>query len=175
MKTIKSFLILLFSLLFTSATIKEADGWKIPSADVKTLDGKNFNTSKISNDGKPIIICVWETTCKPCINELDAIAEQYDSLKKETGVKLVAVSIDDSKTSSKVSALVNSKAWSYEIYLDKNRDFKRALNINYCPYTFLVDGNGEIVWEKSSYSSGDENKIYELVKKLAKGEKVDGQ
>ena len=88
---------------FASAKIiQTSDGRSIPAADVKTLDGKTVNTSKFSNDGKPMIIDFWATWCKPCKKELDAIAETYEDWQKETGVKLIAISIDDARSSAKV-------------------------------------------------------------------------
>ncbi|HKR03025.1 MAG TPA: TlpA disulfide reductase family protein [Bacteroidia bacterium] len=145
---------------------------KIPSASVKTLDGKTVDTKNLSNNGKPILISVWETTCKPCIMELDAIAENYSDWQKETGVKVVAISIDNTRTASQVPVIVNSKDWQYEIYSDINQDFKRAMSFSYCPFNFLVDNNGNIVWQSNSYAPGDENVIYELLKKLSKNEKL---
>jgi thiol-disulfide isomerase/thioredoxin len=47
----------------------------LPSVDIKTLDGKLFNTKDIANDGKPVIISLWATWCKPCVAELMAIAD----------------------------------------------------------------------------------------------------
>ena len=95
----------------------------IPSVNVKTIQGENFNTSEIKNDGKPIIICFFATWCKPCMTELKNIADEYDDWREETGVKLYAVSIDDSRASSKVAPLVKGQGWEYEILLDDNGDF----------------------------------------------------
>lgn len=144
----------------------------IPSADIKTLDGKTINTSTFSNEGKPFIISFWATWCKPCKKELDAISEQYEDWIKQTGVKLIAVSIDDSRSALKVGADVKSKDWKYEIYIDENQDFKRAMSVNTIPHTFIIDGKGNIVWQHNSYAEGDEDILYEAVKKVAAGEKA---
>ena len=37
---------------------------------------------------------------------------------------------------------------------------------------FLVDGSGKVVWSHNSYTEGDEEKLYENVKKLAAGESL---
>ncbi|HVA97913.1 MAG TPA: TlpA disulfide reductase family protein [Bacteroidia bacterium] len=145
---------------------------KLPSVNVTALDGSVFNTSKISNNGKPIIIDFWATWCKPCKKELDAIAEDYPDWQKETGVKVIAISIDDSRAAAEVAADVNAKGWTYDVYIDENQDFKRAMNVNNVPFTFVLNGNGEIVWKHNSYADGDADKLYEIVKKVAKGEKI---
>ena len=161
----------IFFSFFLSALFA-GDGDKIPAATVKKLDGTKVNSSTFVNQGKPMIISFWATWCKPCKKELDAIHENFEEWQKETGVKLIAISIDDSRSSSKVSTDVKVKGWNYEVYLDENQDFKRAMNVNNVPHTFLVDGNGNIVWSHNSYQEGDEDILYENVKKLAKGEKI---
>ena len=145
---------------------------KIPSVDVKALDGSIYNTSKITNDGKPIIISFWATWCSPCKRELNTIAEDYDDWVEETGVKLYAVSIDDARNTAKVAPYVNGRGWDYEVLLDANFDFKRAMNVNNVPHTFLIDGKGNVVWQHNSYAPGDEEELYELVTKLSKGESI---
>jgi cytochrome c biogenesis protein CcmG, thiol:disulfide interchange protein DsbE len=143
---------------------------KLPSVEVKTLDNKTFNTKDFSNNGKPIIISFWATWCKPCVNELTTISDVYDDWKEETGVKLIAISIDDSKTSGNVSPLVNGKSWDYEVYLDVNSDLRRAMNVNLIPHTFVINGNNEIVWQHTSFSQGSELQLIDIVRKVAKGE-----
>ena len=167
----KNIFYLLLASLF-SLGVYAGDGDKIPASVVKKLDGSKINSNTFNNNGKPIIISFWATWCKPCKKELDAIQENYADLVKETGVKLIAISIDDSRSSGKVVTDVKSKGWEYEIYIDENQDFKRAMNVNNVPHTFLVDGNGKIVWSHNSYTEGDEEKLFELVKKLAKGETI---
>ncbi len=143
----------------------------LPSANVKDLQGKTVNTSTISNDGKPILISFWATWCKPCLQELKTIHTLYDDWRKQTGVKVVAISIDDARNAAKIKPFVNGLGWDFEVYLDQNGDFKRAMNVNNVPHTFLVDGNtGKIVWQHNSYAPGDENHLFEEIKKLAGGE-----
>ncbi|MCG3167734.1 MAG: Thiol-disulfide oxidoreductase ResA [Bacteroidia bacterium] len=139
----------------------------LPSVDIKTLDGKTFNSANFDNEGKPMIISFWATWCTPCKKELNNINEIYSDWQKETGVKIIAVSIDDSRNNPKVQPYVDSQAWEYEVYLDPNGDLKRALNVNTIPHTFLVDGNKKIVWQHTSYVEGDEFHLYDEVKKVA--------
>ncbi|HET6243221.1 MAG: TlpA family protein disulfide reductase [Bacteroidetes bacterium] len=170
------FLSIIFaSLLFVLNPVlaQESKARKIPASELKTLDGKTFHTENFSNNGKPIFISFWATWCSPCKKELNAIAERYEEWQEQTGVKVIAISIDDARNTNKVGPYVNGRNWEFEVYLDTNQDFKRAMNVNNVPHSFLLNGNGEIVWQHNSYSDGDEIKIYELIKKLAAGEKIE--
>jgi cytochrome c biogenesis protein CcmG, thiol:disulfide interchange protein DsbE len=163
---------MLFVLSSFASTFLFSQTSTIPSVKVKTMDGQSFDTGSVSNDGNPIIISFWATWCSPCKRELNNIAEVYEDWVDETGVKLIAVSIDDSRNASKIAPYVNGQSWDYDVLLDPNFDFKRAMNVNNVPHTFLIDGSGNIVWQHNSYSEGDELELYELVKKLANGEDI---
>jgi thiol-disulfide isomerase/thioredoxin len=170
--------VLLFTLLLIvslaySQTEKAEKGRRIPSVDIKTMEGEPFNTAGISNDGKPIILSFWALWCKPCIRELNTIAEVYDEWVEETGVKLIAVSIDDTRSSSQVATFANGNSWDYEVLLDPNGDFKREMNVNLIPHTFLIDGSGNIVWQHTSFSEGSELELIDKVRKVASGESLD--
>lgn len=160
----------IFVLLFLSASVSVfAQGMKnskVPAVQVKTIDGATFNTSKFSNNGKPMIIDFWATWCKPCIAELDAISDDYADWAKATGVKVIAISVDDARTMSKVASFVREKGWTYDIYLDPNQDFQHAMQVINCPCVFIIDGSGKIVWEHNSYMDGDEDKLYDALKKV---------
>jgi peroxiredoxin len=161
------FTLLAVSFLVFQASSQSSDkGRPIPSVAIKTLKGESFNTSSISNDGKPVVISFWATWCKPCIEELNNISEVYPEWQKETGVKIYAVSIDDARTTQRVAPFVNGKKWSYDVLLDPNSDFKRTMNVNMPPHTFLVNGKGEIVWQHVGYVDGNEEELYEEVKKV---------
>lgn len=138
----------------------------IPNIQLKDLDGNMISAAEIENEGKPIVISFWATWCKPCIRELGAINDMYIDWQDETGVKVVAISIDDSRNSSRVKPFITSQGWDYQVLLDENQELKRALNVNNIPHTFLVDGNGKIVWQHNGYIPGDEDHLYELITEL---------
>jgi peroxiredoxin len=168
----KRIIIFTIALLITgSITAQEAkQGAKLPSINVKTLEGQTYNVQNIDNDGKPIIISFWALWCKPCKKELDAYNDNYEDWKDETGVKIIAVSIDDARSTAKVLPFVNGKAWEFEVLLDPNGDLKRAMSVNMIPHTFILDGEGNIVYQHTSYYEGLEDEIFEIVEKVAAGE-----
>ncbi len=163
----KKLLTLSLALLATGIMMAQ-NGKKLPSVKLKTLDGKTVDISQIKNDGNPIVISFWATWCKPCKAELNTIAEEYDDWVDETGVKLIAVSIDDARSSGRVEPYVNGQGWDYTVLLDPNGDLKRAMNVNNVPHTFLIDGTGKVVWNHNNYVSGDEQKLLKEIEKIAK-------
>jgi peroxiredoxin len=144
----------------------------IPNVNVKGLDGAIVSTSSLVNDGKPIILSFWATWCKPCVTELNALSDVYEEWQKETGVKIIAISIDDARTTASVAPFVNGKGWDFEVYTDPNGDFKRAMNVNMVPHTFLLNGNREVTHQHTSFAPGDEDKLIELVRQVAAGQPV---
>lgn len=119
-----------------------------------------------------MVIDFWATWCKPCIEELDAIHENYEEWQKETGVKVVTISLDDARRMNIVAPFVNARNWTYESYIDPNGDLKRALNVNMPPHTFLLNGKGEIVWQHVGFAEGNEDELYEMIKKFSAGDSV---
>ena len=158
--------ILFLTSIFFCATLTLAQGKSLPNIDVKTLQGKTINIQDLENDCNPMVISFWATWCKPCKKELNTIAEVYDDWQEETGVKLIAISIDDTRSMSKVAPYVNSSDWDYEVYLDSNSDLKRAMGVSTVPHTFLINGEGKIVWNHKGYIDGDEEELFEQIQHL---------
>jgi len=162
MKHLYVFTLLVFSLSFN------ASAQTIPSVQLENLAGENINTGDFDNDGAPIIICFWATWCSPCKRELNNYMDFYADWQDETGVKLIAISIDDSRSISRVAPYVMSSGWEYEVLLDPGKEFARAMQVINVPHTFLVDGNGKVVWSHNNYAEGDEEELYEELLKLVK-------
>jgi cytochrome c biogenesis protein CcmG, thiol:disulfide interchange protein DsbE len=138
---------------------------QLPSVKLVDMNGKAVNTAELGLKG-PVVISFWATWCSPCKRELNTIHELYTDWQEETGVTLVAVTIDDEKTKAQVPVYVDGKGWEYLVLMDPNGDFKRAMGVNNVPHTFLIDQKGNIVYSHNNYAPGDEEKLYEEIKKL---------
>ena len=161
MKRIALLLFILSSSLFTLHSYAQ-----LPAITLKTMDGQTVKTDTLNNQGKPFIISFFATWCKPCNRELSAIQEVYEEWQEETGVKLVAVSIDQAQNINKVKPLVDEHGWEYDVLLDPNSDFRRALGIQMIPFTLIVDGTGKIVYKHNGYTDGAETELIEKVREL---------
>lgn len=139
---------------------------QLPSVMLKSLEGKTVNTAELSNNGKPFVISFFATYCKPCNRELKAIHEQYADWQDETGMKVVAISIDQAQNINKVKPMVDGEGWEYEVLLDPNSEFRRALGVQTIPHVLIIDGKGKIAESRSGYTEGAESHLIEKVREL---------
>lgn len=155
-------------LLLAVALIAPAANAALPAVKLKDLKGKTVDTSKLTNNGKPMIISFFAGWCKPCKRELNAINEVYADWQDETGVKLIAISIDKAQDSSKVKPMVDAEGWEYDILLDPNSEFMRALGVQQIPHVLIIEGSGKVVESRSGYTEGSENHIIEKLREITK-------
>jgi len=135
-----------------------------------TGDRKTVNSeTKLASNGKPTVILFWLTTCYPCRMEMSAIKKVYAQWQEEADFNLYAISTDFQKNYDKFIKRVETEKWPWETLHDTNREFRKVLPgaLNGLPQTFIFDKNGEIVYRKRKYSTGDEHNLFKMIKKIA--------
>ena len=157
--------ILLLLVLTLSISLVNAQK-NYPNITLKNLDNKEVNLVERSKD-KLLVISFWATWCGPCIQELEAINDEYEDLQEEMDFELIAVSIDNSRSVSRVKPMVNGKDWDYEVLLDTNQEMKKALNFSAPPYLLIIK-DGKILYTHSGYTPGSEEEAFEKFRELSK-------
>ena len=158
---------LLFLMLAVMVGVN-ASAQTLPDVKIENQEGKIVSTKSLA-DGTPMIISFWSTTCKPCIQELNAINDNLYDWLEEVDMKVVAISVDDARTVSRARAMTKGQGWDdYVCLYDKNQDFKRAMNVSLTPHVFIVDGKGNIVYSHSGYTPGSEQELFEKIKAFKK-------
>ena len=67
-------------------------------------------------------------------------------------MKVIAVSIDQAQNINKVKPMVDGEGWEYEVLLDPNSEFRRAMGVQMIPHVFIIDGKGKIAESRSGYT-----------------------
>ena len=154
-------------LLRIALFISEICAAQVPSVTVENVKGEAFNTKELLNEGTPMIVSFWSTSCKPCIRELDAIYDALPDWKEEADFRVVAVSTDDSRVLAKAKSFAQGRGWGevLQLLFDKNQDFMRAMNVSVVPHVFVVDAAGKIIYSHTSYVPGNEVELFKAIKK----------
>lgn len=157
----------IFLAIFALSSIIAMAQKALPSVEVKDIDGNAVNIQSILEDGVPVILSFWYTTCKPCLQELGAVNDAFPDWIEEADFKVVAVSTDDSRSSAKVKPMVNGRGWTdFTILLDENGDLKRAMNVQTQPTVFVLDKDGNVVYTHTGYTPGSEEELFDQILKL---------
>ena len=163
MKKILTLLCVVFAVASVSAQ-------QLPDVQVENAQGKIVSVRSLSN-GKPMIISYWSIACKPCIQELNAINDALAEWREEADFEVVAVSVDDARLKASAKAIASSRGWEFICVYDENQDLKRAMNVSLTPQSFVVDGEGNIIFSHSGYTPGSEQLLFDKIVELKKGDK----
>ena len=163
MKKILSLLCLVLAVSFASAQ-------QLPDVKVETAQGKVVSVRSFLT-GKPAIIAYWSISCKPCIQELNAINDALADWRSEADVEVVAVSVDDARLKASAKAIASSRGWEFICVYDENQELKRAMNVSLTPQSFVVDAEGNIIYSHSGYTPGSEQELFDKIVALKKKKK----
>ncbi len=139
----------------------------LPEIKIQDQAGKMINVAALADGETPVIVSFWSTTCKPCMKELDAISEVYEEWNEESPFKMVAVSIDDSRSVTRAKALAKGRGWDdFTLLYDVNSDLKRSMNVVLTPQIFVFDKDGKQVYAHTGYTPGSEDELFDLIIEL---------
>ncbi|MGH9886377.1 MAG: TlpA family protein disulfide reductase, partial [bacterium] len=117
-------------------------GAALPDFRAKVL-GENRYKSFADYKGKVVLLNVWGTFCPPCIVEMPSL-ERLHKAYGDSGLKLVAVSIDDAVSEDSIRAFAKNLGVTFEILHDPTHEIERVLQVTGYPETFVVGPEGTI-------------------------------
>lgn len=158
---------LLFAAVLTLGATQPVSPKKLPNITIADLQGKPVNIVEFTGNGKITVLSFWASWCSPCKRELDAIAELYPDWQKDYNMQLAAITIDNARALTQVKPIVEEKGWEYHILVDSKQELQQALNFQAVPQTFVVDGEGNIVYQHEGYTPGDEYELEKILKELS--------
>ena len=163
----KNILSILFLVAISFGFTQPDTNKRLPNVTIADLQGKPVNIQELPSDGKITIISFWATWCAPCKRELDAISEVYTDWSKDYNTKLVAITIDNARALTQVKPLIQEKGWEFDVLVDSKQELQQALNFQAIPQTFIVDTEGNIVYQHEGYTPGDEYELEKVIKNLS--------
>ena len=141
---------------------------QIPAVSLQDGAGKAVTTSSLIDHKTPFVVSIWMTTCKPCLKELDTLAEEFPDWDASFPLRIYAVSMDDSRSQQRAVAMAQGRDWDgITALFDVNADLRRALNVSSVPQVFVYDKDGKLFWTHIGYRPGDEQELLSQVRKCA--------
>ncbi|NOT37536.1 MAG: TlpA family protein disulfide reductase [Saprospiraceae bacterium] len=136
---------------------------------LQNTEGDVINTSKLfKKNRKATVLLFWMTTCGPCRSELTAISGKFNTWKKSTDFDFYAISMDFPNRFEQFKTRVKESQWPFPAYFDFNREFCTVMpgELNGLPQLFVFDKEGKIIYTTRRYQAGDEDKLFEVLKKV---------
>lgn len=131
------------------------------------MDKQRISKSTSKRVKLPILSfgATWSAPAKKQLDNLIDLQEEWNTKYK---ANIIAVSIDDARTTSKVQGMVNAKGWEYTILCDPNQKCYQTLNFQSAPQTYLIDKHGKIAFSHTGYKEGDQFDLEKQIEELSK-------
>ncbi len=128
---------------------------------LENIEGEYVELEQFIGKG-PILLSFWATWCKPCKEEL----KEYNKLYKEfsdSGLTVLAVSIDNEKSMSKVKPYIKTNGYDFTVLLDPNSEVARMYYARMVPYSLIIDKTGKVIYTHLGYKKGDELEVRKII------------
>ena len=167
---------LLLSLLFSFALAELKVGDPAPTFFVRDLAEKNFFFSDTLKTGKPAVLSFFATWCGPCRVEmpvLDTLSQSYSNINFYL-VDVSGLTQGKSKMKedpAKVKIMVESLGVTLQVLMDKYGKVAEKYGVTSLPRLVVIDDKSKVHYIHDGYAPGDENKLKEVLDKLADAKK----
>ncbi len=108
------------------------------AVEVKTMEGTTVSLTDYRNC--VVFVNVWATWCKPCKEELPALAKVYDILRHE-GFEVLAITNDDAK---KVRGFLKKIPLPFTILIDTKEKVFNRFKVDRVPTALVIDRTGKL-------------------------------
>ncbi|MBU1343487.1 MAG: TlpA family protein disulfide reductase [Proteobacteria bacterium] len=127
---------------FTFKTLPNvAAGSPAPDFSLPDLDGNAVRLSDYK--GKLVLLNIWATWCRPCVDEMPSIEKLYNTFKNND-FQVLAASVD-TRGKKAVGPFMTFHNLSFKALLDTEGTLKKAYRTTGIPESFIIDKNGVII------------------------------
>ena len=135
-------------------------GKRAPDFSLTDTAGRKYTLDDFKD--KIVLIDVWASWCKPCINEFPYLHRLQKKLGNNKQFQLLSISIDDTKQIWVKSGLLRFKPPGLALWTGKEKEFSRDYDINLIPVLILLDRKGNFI-DFNPRRASDGDKLYELI------------
>ena len=111
-----------------------------PNFSIVTEKGKTISMSDFG--GKLLVLNFWATWCPPCMEEMPSL-DQFASTMKNSGVVVLAVSIDKNEKAYKT--FLQRTRPAFEAAYDPDANVSCEFGTYKWPETYVIDKSGKVI------------------------------
>ncbi|MDP3275196.1 MAG: TlpA disulfide reductase family protein [Deltaproteobacteria bacterium] len=175
MKTLQrlGMLSLSIALAVQSPFVQAAVGARAPTFSLRPPTGVRGSLFRLSDHigRRPVVILFWETTCAPCMQEMQFYEQMYRQYAGRLTV--VAIAMDNGQTIANAPNRVRTLGLTYPVVWDENSSVKNQFQVPASPpFSVWIDRTGNIARERQGYSVSENQVISEQLARLVAGQRV---
>ncbi len=141
--------------------LKAVDPFPAPDFELMDLDD---NLHRLSDyRGKVVIVNFWATWCPPCRQEMPSMNHAYRALKDD-GVVMLGVNVGESFDA--VFGFTAEILVDFPLLVDTASEVSGQYPIRGLPTTYIINPNGEIVYQAVGGREWDDDEILDSVRAL---------
>lgn len=133
----------------------------LPDIGWPSLDGPTVTLSALA--GRPVLVNVWASWCKPCVKELPLFVE-LDRAHRAAGLQVVGIAVDAEL--GPVEDAVERHGLTYPVLHDGKGSVSKAFRLDQIPATFLFDAQGKLVWQAADVVDTDDPTFRAALKRV---------
>lgn len=117
---------------------------KVPSFSLNDLDGKPVSLDAFRN--KVVVLNMWSTSCRPCVEELPELAELTQVLKKRDDVVVVTIANDEKADDVRdfLKSVLPAAPPFFTLIDPENTVIRGKFGTTMVPETWIIDKQGVV-------------------------------
>ena len=119
-------------------------GVQAPAFNLKTLDGKNFDSARLQ--GRYVVIDFWASWCPDCRKDAPNVVRMYNEFHKR-GVEFIGVSFDTDREAWRKGVEKFNIPYVQVSELKKfhDTDIAKAYGVKWIPALYLIGKDGKVI------------------------------
>ena len=139
--------------------IPESSPQPAPETAFTDADGKPLSLADFK--GKPVVVNLWATWCKPCLKEMPSL----DRLQATLDDKLVVAAVSEDRGGKTIVEPFIAKLGLDKVkpYLDPKSAVGHAFSVRGLPTTLIIDSDGKVVGRVEGAAEWDSDKMAKVL------------